>query len=166
MLWATFLLILSFALIAAEVFFPSFGALGTGAVLCLIGSIGMAFQEGQTEGTVFVVFALLGGIGSIAFARRVLPKLPFGRKFFLIGEEPTAEQRRAVDPANAALLGKRGFSRSFLRPSGIAEIEGRRIDVMSQGEPIPENASVRVIGVDGNRVVVEVDSGAGSSGKT
>lgn len=154
MFWPILLLVLSFALIAAEVFFPSFGALSVGAILCLITAIGMAFREGTTEGALFVFFALAGAIGAVSFARRLLPKTPFGKKLMLIGEEPTPEQRRAVDPGIAALMGKQGIARSFLRPAGIAAIEGRRVDVVSLGEPIAEGEKIRVIQVDGNRVVV------------
>ena len=42
-----------------------------------------------------------------------------------------------------------------LRPAGIAEIDGRRIDVVSDGEMIEPSVTVRVIQVEGNRVVVE-----------
>lgn len=155
MFWASFLLLLSFALIVAEVFFPSMGALGVGALICLASSIIFAFQEGSAEGYLMLTIAVGGGFGSVIAARRLLPKTAFGKKLFLIGEEPTPEQRRATDPANAALLGKTGVTESFLRPAGIAQIEGRRVDVASAGNPIPEGMTVRVVQIDGNRVVVE-----------
>ena len=40
------------------------------------------------------------------------------------------------------------------RPTAGAAFEGRRVDVMSRGEPIEPGSRVRVIEVEGNRVVV------------
>jgi len=41
-----------------------------------------------------------------------------------------------------------------LRPAGVAEIEGQRLDVVSEGGMIEPGASIQVIGVDGTRIVV------------
>ena len=43
---------------------------------------------------------------------------------------------------------------SLLRPAGIAEIEGERVDVVSDGEFIEAGDSIAVVRVDGNRIVV------------
>jgi membrane-bound serine protease (ClpP class) len=45
-------------------------------------------------------------------------------------------------------------ARSALRPSGIAEIEGRRVDVVSEGGMIPPESAVQVVAVDGTKIVV------------
>jgi membrane-bound serine protease (ClpP class) len=44
-----------------------------------------------------------------------------------------------------------------LRPAGIARIDGRRVDVVSRGEMIESGSPVRVLSVEGNRVVVVRD---------
>ncbi|MDZ4347595.1 MAG: NfeD family protein [Candidatus Binatia bacterium] len=54
-------------------------------------------------------------------------------------------------------LGKTGTALSPLRPAGIAEIEGERVDVVSEGDLIEAGAPVVVTGVDGNRIVVRRD---------
>ncbi|MGH7830627.1 MAG: NfeD family protein, partial [Candidatus Binatia bacterium] len=51
-------------------------------------------------------------------------------------------------------LGKGGTAVSPLRPAGIAEIEGERVDVVSDGELIDSGAPIVVTRVDGNRIVV------------
>ncbi len=51
-------------------------------------------------------------------------------------------------------LGKKGRASSALRPAGIAQIEGERVDVVSDGELIDAGQSVEVTRVDGNRIVV------------
>jgi membrane-bound serine protease (ClpP class) len=43
---------------------------------------------------------------------------------------------------------------SPLRTAGIAEIEGERVDVVSDGEFIDSGATIVVTRIDGNRIVV------------
>jgi membrane-bound ClpP family serine protease len=61
----------------------------------------------------------------------------------------------AAEGGLSALLHKQGTSVSELRPAGIAEIEGRRVDVVTRGEMIPAGVAVEVAEVEGNRVVVK-----------
>jgi membrane protein implicated in regulation of membrane protease activity len=51
-------------------------------------------------------------------------------------------------------LGKHGTTFSPLRPAGIAEIDGERVDVVSEGEFIDVGMPIVVTRVDGNRIVV------------
>jgi membrane-bound serine protease (ClpP class) len=51
-------------------------------------------------------------------------------------------------------LGKSGHATSVLRPAGIAEIDGERVDVVSDGGLIEPGTPVHVTRVDGNRIVV------------
>ena len=54
------------------------------------------------------------------------------------------------------LLGRRGRALTSLRPSGTVEIDGRRVDVVADGEFLDAGSAVVVSGVEGGRVVVEV----------
>ena len=51
-------------------------------------------------------------------------------------------------------VGKTGEARTALRPSGIAEFDGVRLNVVSDGEWIANGKKVRVERVEGNRIVV------------
>ena len=51
-------------------------------------------------------------------------------------------------------LRRSGVAASPLRPAGIATIDGRRVDVVSNGPLIEPGVAVVVDKVDGNRVVV------------
>ena len=50
---------------------------------------------------------------------------------------------------------QRGIAKGDLRPAGICEFDGRRVDVVSQGGFIDGGSEVEVIKVDGNRIVVK-----------
>ncbi len=52
------------------------------------------------------------------------------------------------------LLSAEGIAITTLRPSGTANINGNKVDVVSEGEMILKNTKIKVTDVKGNRVVV------------
>lgn len=56
------------------------------------------------------------------------------------------------------LRGQTGTAASFLRPAGIAAIDGRRVDVLTEGEFIAQGTPIRVVRVEGARIFVEAIS--------
>jgi len=53
------------------------------------------------------------------------------------------------------LRGRAGTAATYLRPAGIASIDGRRVDVLTAGEFIAQGTPVKVVRVEGARVFVE-----------
>ncbi len=53
------------------------------------------------------------------------------------------------------LQGHTGIAVSYLRPAGIASIDGRRIDVLTEGQYISAGTPIRVVRVEGARIFVE-----------
>jgi membrane-bound serine protease (ClpP class) len=53
------------------------------------------------------------------------------------------------------MLSEEGIALTTLRPSGIANIKGDKIDVISEGEMISKNTRIKVIDVKGNRIIVK-----------
>ena len=60
---------------------------------------------------------------------------------------------KRVEPARAMEQRQRAVHIA-VHPSGIADIDGERVDVVSTGELIDAGAAIEVVRVDGNRVVV------------
>jgi membrane-bound serine protease (ClpP class) len=71
---------------------------------------------------------------------------------------------RAVVAGVAGLMGVEGEVLAPLRPAGVASLGGRRVDVVSRGEMIESGARVRVIELEGNRVVVARAPAAAATG--
>ncbi|MEW6490840.1 MAG: NfeD family protein, partial [Thermodesulfobacteriota bacterium] len=101
-----------------------------------------------------VALSLLLAIGASLVLLRVLPKLPIGRRLVLDTELPVEAGFGSAPEADRRWLGRRGVSLSPLRPAGIAEFDGERVDVVSQGDLIEAGQPVEVVRVEGNRVVV------------
>ena len=139
-------------LIVAEVLIPSFGVLGGGATLCILGAIGWAYSQDAALGTQLLVAAVVLVPLFLVFGLKLFPKSPLGRKFTATGF--TFEDGRGTDRRDDALLGARGIVAATCRPAGIANLDGRRVDVVSRGELIEAGTEVTVVEVSGNRVIV------------
>ncbi len=149
------LFLLGFAFMIAEVFFPSFGILGLLSAVCLIGGLALAFTASTSYGVVslITVVGLIPVVLIVAF--KVLPHTPVGRSLVLSAPKFCEDDPHGADPRIRQYLGKQGVTLSLLRPSGVAEIEGKRVDVVTRGEVIEKGRRIQVIHVEGNRVVVE-----------
>jgi membrane-bound serine protease (ClpP class) len=55
---------------------------------------------------------------------------------------------------NSALIGKTGVAASYLRPTGVATVEGRRVDVLTEGDFLTAGTPIKVTRVEGARIFV------------
>jgi membrane-bound serine protease (ClpP class) len=71
-------------------------------------------------------------------------------------QDPDAPRLRPelTDSFAGAMKGSTGTAMTVLRPSGKATIDGRLVDVVSDGGFIPEGSEIEVVQVLGNRIVV------------
>ena len=53
------------------------------------------------------------------------------------------------------LLNREGIADTFFRPAGYIMIDNKRYDAVSEGEFIDKGSSLKVILVEGNRIVVK-----------
>jgi membrane-bound serine protease (ClpP class) len=160
--WEELLLVgIGLILLAIEVFVtPGFGVTGILGLTALIGGLGLSLVgAGATWAKVVTAVGQVAASLLLAFAvslvlLRFLPRLPFGRRLVLETELAAHEGFASAPETDRAWLGKRGTAASPLRPAGIADIEGERVDVVSDGEFIDAGEPLTVVRVDGNRIVV------------
>jgi membrane-bound serine protease (ClpP class) len=149
---ATLLLGLGLAFLVAEVFFPSFGLLSICATVAIVAAVVVAFRESTQGGVNFLVATAVLVPAVILVGLKLFPRSPFGRH--MVAPGLSFESQAASDPRDLLLLGVEGELEADCRPAGVARLAGRRVDVVSRGEPIERGARVRVVEVKGNRVVV------------
>jgi membrane-bound serine protease (ClpP class) len=140
---------------------PGFGVAGVLGILALLAGLVLSML-GPGNTAQFVMLATGRVILSIVFALvasllllRVMTRLPFGRRLILDTGLAATKGYASGPESDVRWLGKRGVAHSTLRPAGIADIEGERVDVVSNGEMIDAGQPIEVIRVDGNRVVVK-----------
>jgi membrane-bound serine protease (ClpP class) len=149
---AVLLLILGLGLIVAEVFFPGFGVLAVLATAAIVGSLVMAFQESTAAGVRFLIATVVMVPVVIVLGFKLFPKSPFGKR--MVAGGLSFGSQASLDQRDLALVGQDGTIEADCRPAGMARIDGRRVDVVTRGEWLESGARVRVVEVQGNRVVV------------
>ena len=65
-----------------------------------------------------------------------------------------------VGAAKPELMDQFGTALTTLRPTGMAQIAGHRVDVVTEGQMVEKGTPVRVIAVEGLRVVVRAEGAA------
>jgi membrane-bound serine protease (ClpP class) len=156
--WGWSLLLAGVTVVGLEILIPSAGLLTLTALALLAGGGWCSVQHGGTSALIgYTLTALVLGPCSALMALRVLPKTPMGRKMMLRGPSTSASpaERSATEAGLSELVGTVGIATTSLRPVGIATLNERRVDVVSRGSHLDAGARVRVVKVEGNRVIVE-----------
>jgi membrane-bound ClpP family serine protease len=142
------------ALLFCELFVPG-GILGTVGIISVGTSIWLAFKSYPAEIALWVLAGELLGLGAgIVIGLRILPHTPIARRLTLTREFDAKEGFTSASSELESYVGKEGVAITTLRPAGIALIEGKRLDVVTDGEFIERNARVKVSEVEGSRIVV------------
>lgn len=149
------LLLVAFLAVMLEIGLPSFGVLSLIGASAYTFSLVLAFKEGGGWGWGFVAAGVVLLPTALALGARVLPNTPLGRVLMLRPPEREEIEQGTRRPGREALRGTEGVTLTDLRPSGAASFSGERIDVISTGGFIRRGGRVRVVEVDGMRVVVE-----------
>lgn len=162
--WEIILFVLGVALLLVEIFvIPGFGIAGVSglaAVLLalgfsLIGNIGFSFPSGEAISSAILTLAasLVMMVIAMFSLGRFLPKSDrFGQ--LVLAPELTAATGYTSADTHTEWLGRTGTALTDLRPSGTAEIDEDRIDVVTSGEYIGKGTAVEVVEVKGSRVKV------------
>lgn len=144
------LIVAGVLLVMAEIFVPG-GFVGSiGGILLLIGIVGAFFRD-PTVGFGLLIATLIFALVMFWLWMKFLPRSRVGKRFIL---QTDAGTWAGYDSAHSDLLGKHGITRSPLHPGGIAQIGGKRVDVVTRGEAVAANQPIQVIEVRGNRIVV------------
>lgn len=150
---ALLLLIAGLLLLGAElVLIPGstvVGLLGAGSILASI-----YLQFGSDFPLVAGLAVIITGVG-IGLAFWLLPSSTLTRRFALATSLEGNSATGSTSNIKPNLVGRYGRALSDLRPSGVADIEGERIDVVADGEFITVGTSLEVVRVEGRRVVVK-----------
>jgi membrane-bound ClpP family serine protease len=159
LLFAVFLFLACSVLLVAEIFLPSGGLLTLGALACVVGGITLAFQQSVALGWVGIGAAVILIPTVLVCAYRVFPRTRFGQSVTL-----TPSQRSVGDavPDTAQLkelLGETGKVKTPLRPVGICDFSGRRLECVAESGYVETGNDVEVIRVQGTQLTVRVKEG-------
>jgi membrane-bound serine protease (ClpP class) len=141
-LWLILVLYMAgLALIVAETFMPGLviGLIGTGLIAT---SVIFGFRHHWALGAGQILLAVIVGPAAfIAGIKRMTLK-------------STLEGGTSFANDYSVLAGKAGEALTDLRPGGLASLDGKKVDVVTNGELVSRGTPIKVIKVEGNRVIV------------
>jgi len=139
-----------------ELFVPAAGIIGIAGLGAIIASIVIVFQRlGNLIGSIYLAVVLILVPVFIVAYFKFFPRSLVGR-WLISRDRQDAEKGYAsfTQGKYSGLAGKEGTSLTVLRPVGMVLIEGQKYSAVTGGEFIEKNQPIRVIKVEGSRIVV------------
>jgi membrane-bound serine protease (ClpP class) len=157
------LFIAGLILLAVEIFvIPGFGFAGIGGIVLIVAALFLALLGADPfidwDQVSIAIFQLTGALVlSLLIFLIILKYIPKSSTFskLVLAEEESADKGFVSYPSDKELVGKEGIVLTDLRPAGSAEFNGERIDVVADWDYIVKGKKVRVIRVEGIKVVVK-----------
>jgi membrane-bound ClpP family serine protease len=139
-------------MVILEMFIPGFGIPGITGVILLILGISMTART-VAEG-LFLIFIILAVLGvNLIFVLRSVTKGKLA-KTLVLNDSLNKEAGFSGTDDLSCYLGREGVAHTVLRPAGAADFGGVKLDVVTEAEYLAKGTKVKVIKVEGRRVVV------------
>lgn len=150
------LILVGLALVAVEVtLVPGFNVVGVLGVLGTAVGIAYAFMDhGLTGGLVALAATVVAG-GALAYV--LWESGAWNRLVLSDSLRRDADADAAEAAARSRLLGQTGTAVTPLRPTGVAEVAGERVEVTTEGAFVASGSTVRVVAMDRQRFIVRVE---------
>lgn len=150
--WIFTLIILGIVLLFLEIFIPG-GILGVAGIVLLATGIFMTADSVlQGVGYVSMMLLILGLLIVLSFRFSMTRR--FWKRLSLTTRQTKNEGYVAPIQKLESYFGRQGVALSTLRPAGTADFDGERLDVVTEGGFIPKGTPIKVIAVEGTRVIV------------
>ncbi len=152
-------------LLILEIFvIPGFGITGIMGIILVIGSIFFSLFNAEFYFDSNILYTAIIQLGTAVFASviimfllvKYLPKTTTFNKLVL-SDENAAQKGFSSHPSYENLLNETGEAFTTLRPAGTVIINDKRYDVVTAGDFIERGSKVKVIKVEGMRIVVQKD---------
>ena len=156
---ALVMMIIGFVLLVIEMYIPGFGLAGISGSILMVGGI-VVMGPTPLQALILVLISVV--LLSIAFslAMHSISKGRLSRSKLVLNE--ALNQKSASEEEDLSyFVGKVGQTRTALRPAGIAEFDGVKLNVVSDGDFVNTQKFVLVERVEGNRIVVRECSAEG-----
>lgn len=150
------LALLGFGAIILEFFVPSAGIIGIVGTGCVITGIVFTYTNyGLMAGTIFLVACAVIGPFILFSYFKIFPKSFMGKRLILNNKMDKEKGFVSGESENYKnLLNSEGVTETKLRPIGKAIIGDKSYNVTTLGEFIDKNTKIKVIQIEGNRIVV------------
>ncbi|MBQ8108872.1 MAG: hypothetical protein IJ124_01755 [Clostridia bacterium] len=146
------MMLVGVGLLVFEMYVPGFGVPGISGIALLV--LGFVLL-GPTLAQGLILFAILVAILCVALSICLITasRGRLSKSKLVLNDVAVAADAAENNDLNY-FVGRQGVTQTALRPAGIAEFDGVKLNVVSDGEFIDKDARISVLSVKGNRIVV------------
>ena len=148
--------VVGIALLIFEMFMPGFGIPGISGIALLIVSVVFTWMEhGMLAGLGAALVVIVAGGLAVYLSLRSASRGRLSRSPLILKGAQTRDEGFVAQDELTGFVGRAGTTATVLRPAGIADFDGVRLNVVSQGAFIAKGEKVVIRQVEGARVLVE-----------
>jgi membrane-bound serine protease (ClpP class) len=142
------LMVIGAVLLILETVLPGMIA-GIFGFCCIVGAVIVSYFEfGARGGNLTLLLASVGLVTGTLLWMKYFPDSSMAKLF--VSQKVVGD----IGAEKPELLHQTGHALTTLRPSGMASINGHRVDVVTEGGLIEKGTPIKVIALEGMRVVV------------
>ena len=149
---AVALLVAGLVLAIAEMYIPGFGLPGILGGICLVVGIAL-FGDNPLEALVVTIIVVTVLCIALSLSIHSLSKGRLAKSKLVLND--TVHDAELSEQDLSYFVGHEGMAKTVLRPAGMGEFDGVKLNVVSDGAFIQNGAAIRIIRVEGNRIVVD-----------
>lgn len=151
--WTSLLIfVVGLILLIIEAIAPGFGLPGISGIILIVVGIVLAIGSLQSAILSLSISIILTAIISILLVKHGRNIKAFDS--VILSTNAKSEEGYLSSPTKSEYLEKEGVAFSGLRPSGIIEIDGEKLDALSEGGFISRGSKIKVIRVEGSKIIV------------
>ena len=143
------------ALLVLEAFMPGFGLPGISGIVLQVAAVVLTYlNHGPVAalGMTLIILSIVAVAISASLHSAAKGKLSHSKLVLKETESNEAGYRSTEDME--IFLGREGITSTVLRPTGMAEFDGVRLNVVSEGEFVPAGEKIQIVRVEGSRILV------------
>ncbi|MFC4558829.1 NfeD family protein [Virgibacillus kekensis] len=129
------------------------GTLAVIGLACML--VAVAITAPNLYAGMYAVVGVLGGGISSLFFLKVFKKRDMWSKITLVDQLTNEAGYNSMNESYSKLVGREGVTLNNLRPVGTIRIEKKDYSAVSNGQWIPKDTKIKVVQVDGTRILVE-----------
>lgn len=136
-----------------ELYVPGFGLFGISGIVAVLTSVFLTLG-GDLTALNILAGSLAAAVVFFLFMLKYLPSSGLWHRLVLKDAETTGNGFVSGQDYTR-YLGKEGVVTGILRPAGTIDIDGMHLDVVSEGQFIEIGKKVKVVSINGTRIVVQ-----------
>ena len=147
--------LIGIGLMVLEAFMPGFGLPGISGIILEVVAVALTWMNHgpvAALGMTLIILSILAIAISMSLRSAANGKLSRSKLVLNDTESNEAGYRSTEDLE--VFLGKEGVTTTVLRPTGMAEFDGVRLNMVSEGEFIQSGTQVQIVRVEGSRILV------------